>query len=132
MYSEINLIMIRQAKNGIIIHGAGNYLIIKIIIKSISCNTILLCIIVEIIRKQVIRFLKISIFGARKNKILLMPQVYKIRKGLNISLAGKAEKFFGKAESFGVICCKTIDFHGLVPKLEVKEGSEVKAEHLVC
>lgn len=56
-----------------------------------------------------------------------MPQVYKIRKGLNISLAGKAEKFFGTVNPSEFYAVKPGDFHGLVPKLEVKEGSEVKA-----
>jgi Na+-transporting NADH:ubiquinone oxidoreductase subunit A len=56
-----------------------------------------------------------------------MPQVHKIRKGLNISLAGKAEKFFGKVNPSELYAVKPGDFHGLVPKLEVKEGSEVKA-----
>jgi Na+-transporting NADH:ubiquinone oxidoreductase subunit A len=56
-----------------------------------------------------------------------MPQVYKIRKGLNIGLAGKAEKFFGKLNPSELYAVKPGDFHGLVPKLEVKEGSEVKA-----
>lgn len=56
-----------------------------------------------------------------------MPQVYKIRKGLNINLAGKAEKFFGKTNPSEFYAVKPGDFHGLVPRLEVKEGSEVKA-----
>ena len=56
-----------------------------------------------------------------------MPQVYKIRKGLNISLAGTAEKFFGKVTPSELYAVKPGDFHGLVPKLEVQEGSEVKA-----
>jgi Na+-transporting NADH:ubiquinone oxidoreductase subunit A len=56
-----------------------------------------------------------------------MPLVYKIRKGLNISLAGKAEKFFGKVNSSEFYAVKPGDFHGLVPRLQVKEGSEVKA-----
>ncbi len=56
-----------------------------------------------------------------------MPLVYKIRKGLNISLAGKAEKFFGKVNPSEFYAVKPLDFHGMVPKLEVKEGSEVKA-----
>jgi Na+-transporting NADH:ubiquinone oxidoreductase subunit A len=72
-------------------------------------------------------FLKLSTFGALKNKEVLMHQVYKIRKGLNISLAGKAEKFFGKVNASELYAVKPGDFHGLVPKLEVKEGSVVKA-----
>jgi Na+-transporting NADH:ubiquinone oxidoreductase subunit A len=56
-----------------------------------------------------------------------MPQNYKIKKGLNINLAGKAEKVFGKATTSELYALKPEDFHGLVPKLEVKEGSLVKA-----
>ncbi len=56
-----------------------------------------------------------------------MPQIYKINKGLNISLTGKAEKFFGKTNASGFYAVKPGDFHGLVPKLEVKEGTRVKA-----
>jgi len=56
-----------------------------------------------------------------------MPQVYKIRKGLNINLKGKAEKIFVKAEMAEHYAVKPSDFHLLVPKLEVKEGDSVKA-----
>jgi len=56
-----------------------------------------------------------------------MFKVYKIRKGLNINLAGKAEKFFGKAGPSELYAVKPGDFHSLVPRLEVKEGSGVKA-----
>jgi Na+-transporting NADH:ubiquinone oxidoreductase subunit A len=56
-----------------------------------------------------------------------MPKVYKIRKGLTINLAGKAEKFFGKPNPSELYALKPGDFHGLVPKLEVKEGTLVKA-----
>jgi Na+-transporting NADH:ubiquinone oxidoreductase subunit A len=56
-----------------------------------------------------------------------MPKVYKIRKGFDINLAGKAEKFFGKLNPSEFYAVKPVDFHGLVPKLVVKEGVEVKA-----
>jgi Na+-transporting NADH:ubiquinone oxidoreductase subunit A len=56
-----------------------------------------------------------------------MPQVYKIRRGLNINLAGKAEKLFGKVGPSAFYAVKPPDFHGLVPRLEIKEGSTVKA-----
>jgi Na+-transporting NADH:ubiquinone oxidoreductase subunit A len=56
-----------------------------------------------------------------------MPQIYKIRKGLNIGLAGRAEKFFGKPNVSELYAVKPVDFYGLVPRLEVKEGSLVKA-----
>lgn len=56
-----------------------------------------------------------------------MSKVIKIRKGLNINLKGKAEKIFIKAspsETYGV---KPVDFHSLIPKLDVAVGQEVKA-----
>jgi Na+-transporting NADH:ubiquinone oxidoreductase subunit A len=56
-----------------------------------------------------------------------MPQVHKIRKGLNINLKGKAEKIFVKAEPADQYAVKPSDFHLVVPKLEVKEGDSVKA-----
>jgi Na+-transporting NADH:ubiquinone oxidoreductase subunit A len=56
-----------------------------------------------------------------------MPQHFKIRKGLNINLAGKAETVIGTANTSELYALKPGDFHGLVPKLEVKEGDIVKA-----
>jgi Na+-transporting NADH:ubiquinone oxidoreductase subunit A len=56
-----------------------------------------------------------------------MPQVYNVRKGLNINLAGKAEKFFGKVNTATSFAVKPTDFQGVVPNLEVREGSLVKA-----
>jgi len=56
-----------------------------------------------------------------------MPKVHKIRKGLNINLSGKADKFFGKTNPSEFYAVKPGDFHSLVPRLEVKEGFEVKA-----
>jgi Na+-transporting NADH:ubiquinone oxidoreductase subunit A len=56
-----------------------------------------------------------------------MPQVYRIRKGLNINLKGKAEKIFVKADPAEFYAVKPTDFHLLAPKLEVKEGDAVKA-----
>lgn len=56
-----------------------------------------------------------------------MPEIFKITKGLDINLSGKAERFFGKANDPELYALKPTDFHGLVPKLEVREGSAVKA-----
>jgi Na+-transporting NADH:ubiquinone oxidoreductase subunit A len=56
-----------------------------------------------------------------------MHPIYKIRKGFNINISGKAEKFFGKVNPSELYAVKPVDFHGLVPRLMVKEGSEVKA-----
>jgi len=56
-----------------------------------------------------------------------MPHVYKSRKGLNINLKGKAEKIFVKAELADHYAVKPVDFHQVIPKLEIREGDEVKA-----
>lgn len=56
-----------------------------------------------------------------------MPKVYKIRRGLNIPIKGEAEKVFARAEQAEAYAVKPIDFHGLMPKLSVKEGDKVKA-----
>ena len=56
-----------------------------------------------------------------------MSKVIKIRKGLNINLKGKAEKIFIKAAPSELYAVKPTDFHGLVPKLDVEVGQEVKA-----
>jgi len=56
-----------------------------------------------------------------------MPKVIKIRKGLDIRLKGQAEKIFTRPDHADYYAVKPIDFPGLVPKLEVKEGDIVKA-----
>ncbi|MBA2500266.1 MAG: Na(+)-translocating NADH-quinone reductase subunit A [Chitinophagaceae bacterium] len=56
-----------------------------------------------------------------------MPKHIKIRKGLNINLAGEAEKVvsdFALPETFAI---KPPDFIGVTPKLLVKQGDEVEA-----
>jgi len=56
-----------------------------------------------------------------------MSKVIKIRKGLNIKLAGKAEKVLEKLELSSTYAVKPTDFPGLVPKLLVKPEDKVKA-----
>lgn len=56
-----------------------------------------------------------------------MPEIIKIRKGLSVNLKGKAEKIFVKSEPAELYAVKPTDFHGLVPKLTVKVGDQVKA-----
>ena len=56
-----------------------------------------------------------------------MSEVIKIKKGLNIKLQGKAEKIFMKADPAEKYALKPTDFHGLVPKLNVKQDDLVKA-----
>lgn len=56
-----------------------------------------------------------------------MSKHIKIRKGVNIKLVGEAEKVLVNAESPEIFTIKPSDFHGLTPKMLVKEGAEVKA-----
>jgi Na+-transporting NADH:ubiquinone oxidoreductase subunit A len=55
-----------------------------------------------------------------------MSKTIKIRKGLDIKLVGQAEKVLNEKPSSS-FALKPTDFHGLVPKLLVKEGDRVNA-----
>ncbi len=56
-----------------------------------------------------------------------MSKVIKIKKGLNISLLGTAEKIMKKADQADLYAIKPTDFIGIRPKLVVKVGDNVKA-----
>lgn len=56
-----------------------------------------------------------------------MPKQIKLRKGLNIRMKGKADKILIPEERPGRFAVKPVDFPGLVPKMTVKPGAEVKA-----
>lgn len=56
-----------------------------------------------------------------------MSEAIKIKKGLNINLAGKAEKIFIKTDPANIYAVKPTDFVGITPKLLVAEGDSVKA-----
>lgn len=56
-----------------------------------------------------------------------MSKDIRIRKGLNINLVGAAEKTTSKAVLSNVYAINLDDFHGVTPKMIVKEGAEVKA-----
>jgi Na+-transporting NADH:ubiquinone oxidoreductase subunit A len=56
-----------------------------------------------------------------------MSKAIKIKKGLNIPLLGDAEKILQSAPRAGYYALKPPDFHGLTPKMLVKEGDPVKA-----
>ena len=51
----------------------------------------------------------------------------RIKKGLNLNLVGAAEPSTSKAVLSNVYAINLNDFHGLTPKMIVKEGAEVKA-----
>ena len=56
-----------------------------------------------------------------------MSRDIRIKKGLNINLVGAAEPSTSKAVSSNVYVINLDDFHGLTPKMLLKEGQEVKA-----
>lgn len=56
-----------------------------------------------------------------------MSKPIRIRKGLNIPLAGEAERILQSAPRAGVYAVCPPDFHGLTPKMLVKEGEAVQA-----
>src|SRR5690606_22020520 len=56
-----------------------------------------------------------------------MSKDIRIKRGLNINLIGEAEKTTSKAVLSNVYAINLQDFHGITPKLLVKQGAEVKA-----
>lgn len=56
-----------------------------------------------------------------------MSKDIRIKKGLNINLVGAAELSTSKAVLSNVYTIKLDDFHGITPKMLLKEGAEVKA-----
>lgn len=56
-----------------------------------------------------------------------MSEHIRLKKGLNIPIAGVAAKEITKTVSADVVFIKPTDFRGLVPKLQVKEGDRVLA-----
>ena len=56
-----------------------------------------------------------------------MSQTINIKKGANIKLKGAAEKVTASISNSDVLAIKPTEFHGVIPKLTIKEGDEVKA-----
>ena len=56
-----------------------------------------------------------------------MSKDIRIRKGLNINLVGAAEQTTSKAVTSNVYALNLEDFHGITPKMLIKQGEEVKA-----
>ena len=56
-----------------------------------------------------------------------MSKDIRIKKGLDIKLVGVAEKTTIKSSQSSFYAVKPEDFHGIIPKLIAKEGTEVKA-----
>jgi Na+-transporting NADH:ubiquinone oxidoreductase subunit A len=55
-----------------------------------------------------------------------MPEIIKIKRGLDIKLKGKAKTEVSSLDSSGIYAIRPIDFPGVVAKLMVKEGDSVK------
>ena len=55
----------------------------------------------------------------------------KIRKGLDIKLKGEAEKLVSDAPRSKNFAIKPTDFHGVMPKMTIKEGESVKAGDII-
>nr|WP_297912176.1 Na(+)-translocating NADH-quinone reductase subunit A [uncultured Allomuricauda sp.] len=56
-----------------------------------------------------------------------MSKDIRIKKGFDINLVGAAEKTISKAVSSNVYALNLDDFHGIIPKMLVKQGAEIKA-----
>jgi len=56
-----------------------------------------------------------------------MSKTIKIKKGVDIKLKGTAEHVVAKLDRPEIFAVKPTDFHNLTPKMEVREGDEVKA-----
>lgn len=56
-----------------------------------------------------------------------MSKEIRLRKGLTINLAGEADKVYASVKPAERYVIKPTDFHGLIPKLNVKVGDKVKA-----
>jgi Na+-transporting NADH:ubiquinone oxidoreductase subunit A len=56
-----------------------------------------------------------------------MSKTIKLRKGLDINLVGEADKVKSGVDFASNFAIRPTDFHGLTPKLAVKQGDKVKA-----
>lgn len=56
-----------------------------------------------------------------------MSDVIKLKKGLDIRLAGEAERIFSQVALPELFAIRPSDFHGMVPKMVAKVGDKVKA-----
>ena len=56
-----------------------------------------------------------------------MSKTIRIRRGLDIRLKGEAEKVLVQTDPPKVVAVKPTDFHGLIPRVIVKQGDQVKA-----
>lgn len=60
-----------------------------------------------------------------------MSKAVRLRKGLDIKLVGEADKVKADIEMPSLVAIKPSDFHGLVPKVILKEGDKIKRGEVV-
>ena len=60
-----------------------------------------------------------------------MSKTIKLRKGLDIRLVGVANKVKTKAKTPKTVSLKPIDFHGMIPRMLVKEGESVRIGSII-
>jgi Na+-transporting NADH:ubiquinone oxidoreductase subunit A len=60
-----------------------------------------------------------------------MSKTVKLRKGLNISLVGEADKVVETLFLPASVALKPTDFHGMTPKLVVNEGEQIKVGQVI-
>ncbi|RFC53450.1 Na(+)-translocating NADH-quinone reductase subunit A [Brumimicrobium aurantiacum] len=60
-----------------------------------------------------------------------MSKAVRLKKGLDIKLLGEADQVKVEAKSPTMVALKPSDFHGLVPKVVLKEGEKVKRGEVV-
>lgn len=60
-----------------------------------------------------------------------MSKAVRLRKGLDIKLLGEADQVKVDAKKPSMVAIKPSDFHGLVPKVTLKEGDQVKRGEVV-
>jgi len=79
----------------------------------------------EILGKRVNLLTFACNFGINSNSN--MSETIKLKKGLNIKLAGTADTILDKVPGADNYAIKPTDFAGLTPRISVKQGQEVKA-----
>ena len=60
-----------------------------------------------------------------------MSKTIKLRKGLDIRLVGIANKVKANAKTPKTVSLKPIDFHGMIPRMLVKEGESVRIGSII-
>ena len=60
-----------------------------------------------------------------------MSKTIKLRKGLDIRLVGVANKVKTNAKTPKTVSLKPIDFHGMIPRMLVKEGESVRIGSII-